>query len=592
MAFFEKGYTVFPMDSVQEIKARLPIEELVAKYVAVQKKGRNFVALCPFHNDKHPSLLVSPDKGIAYCFACQHGGDIFTFYQQIEHCDFRQALKDLAERAGVKLEEHKIANVPKADEKDRIRKCLETALAFYQSQLTTSTLATEYIAKRGVTPELLEQFQIGYAPDSFNATYDMLLKQGFSRKEIIAAGLGIQKDLKEERIYDRFRNRLMFPIHDTQGGIVGFGGRTLGNDDAKYVNSSEGILYHKSSVLYGFHHAKESIRNSKKVILVEGYFDVIACHRVGVTNVVAVSGTALTEEHVKLLKRYAERAVLCLDQDRAGQDAAERAFHLLAGQNMYVEAAALPHKDPDETANADPALLQTLLSAATPYLHVMLARIAAQDLKDAMVRRQGMQRVLSLIRSLPGAVERSDYLERAAQVFGTTESALKDDLKLLESKPMISVKTVDAETHDPATLFSTTEITLGLLLLHPDTRSLLTELIPPEEPFTSALFEAMKKFPVQEKFTVETLDLSQEYRERAGILQLFCEEHAFADWSESLATREIRKNILAANREILRKKQKELSQKLIDARKAGKFAEEAQLSNQYQQILKLANMAH
>ena len=567
------------------------MEDLVSKYVAVKKKGRNFIALCPFHNDKHPSLLVSPDKGIAYCFACQHGGDIFTFYQQIEHCDFKQALKDLAERAGVKLEEHKSEYAPKADEKERVRKCLEAAVTFFQTQLTTSSLARDYIGKRGVTIALLQQFQIGYAPDSFNATYDTLLKQGFSRKEIIAAGLGVQKDLKEERIYDRFRNRLMFPIHDTQGGIVGFGGRTLGSDDAKYVNSSEGILYHKSSVLFGFHHAKESIRNSKKVILVEGYFDVLACHRVGVTNVVAVSGTALTEEHVKLLKRYAERAVLCLDQDRAGQEAAERAFHLLAGQSIHTEAAELPHKDPDETANADPALLQKLLNAAAPYLNVILDRIGTLDLKDPLARKQGLQRVLSIIRSLPGAVERDDYLQRAANVFATTISALKDDLKLLESKPLISVKFTDAKTIDPATLFSATEISLGLLLLHPETKALLTELIPPEEIFTSALFEAMKKFPDDQKIAVDALDLSVEHRERAGILQLFCEEHGFAEWSESLSFREIRKNIQSANREILRRKQRELSQKLIDARKAGRVAEEAQLSTQYQQILKLAQMA-
>src|SRR3989338_1633763 len=451
------------MDAVHEIKARLPIEELVSKYVAVQKKGRNFIALCPFHNDKHPSLLVSPDKGIAYCFACQHGGDIFTFYQQIEHCDFKQALKDLAERAGVKLEEHKSEYAPKADEKERVRKCLEAAVTFFQTQLTTSSLARDYIGKRGVTIALLQQFQIGYAPDSFNATYDTLLKQGFSRKEIIAAGLGVQKDLKEERIYDRFRNRLMFPIHDTQGGIVGFGGRTLGSDDAKYVNSSEGILYHKSSVLFGFHHAKESIRQSKKVILVEGYFDLLACHRVCVTNVCAVSGTALTEQHVGILKRYAEVATLCLDQDRAGQDAAERAFSLLAKQGMHVQAVAIPEKDPDEAANADPSRLKNLLiSGAVPYIDSVLAGLRALDLKDPLVRRTALERVLILLSSLQTAVERTDYLSRAASVFGTTETALQEDLQSLAARKVVpSTPPASEESKErDATNFSAQEVSL------------------------------------------------------------------------------------------------------------------------------------
>src|SRR3990167_156470 len=426
------------MDATLEIKARLPIEELVSKYVSLQKKGRNLVAVCPFHNDKHPSLLVSPDKGIAYCFACQKGGDIFTFYQQIEGCDFVQALKDLAERTGVVLEQRTAAPSIKKDEKDRLRDCLNAAASFYKQQLSSSTFAMEYVQKRGVSQELLERFEIGFAPDSFSATYDALLKQGFSRKEITAAGLGIQKDLQEERIYDRFRNRLMFPIHDHQGQIGGFGGRTLGSDDAKYVNSSEGILYHKSSILYGLHHAKEAIRQSKKVILVEGYFDLVACHRVGVTNVCAVSGTALTEQHVGILKRYAEVATLCLDQDRAGQDAAERAFSLLAKQGMHVQAVAITEKDPDEAANADPSRLKNLLiSGAVPYIDSVLAGLRALDLKDPLVRRTALERVLSLLSSLQTAVERTDYLSRASSVFGTTETALQEDLQSLAARKVV-----------------------------------------------------------------------------------------------------------------------------------------------------------
>ena len=202
------------MDTVAEIKMRLPIEQLVAQYAQLTKKGRNFVCLCPFHNDSKPSLLVSPDKGIAYCFACRSGGDIFSFYQKIENVDFPQAIRELAEKTGVRVEERVGAAAPKKDEKERARECVNAALRFYRDQLKVTPAALEYLKKRAVSAEQIEQFQIGAAPDSFSATYEHLLKDGFSRKEILAAGLGIQRELQEERIYDRFRNRLMFPIFD------------------------------------------------------------------------------------------------------------------------------------------------------------------------------------------------------------------------------------------------------------------------------------------------------------------------------------------------------------------------------------------
>ena len=255
-----------PMDSVAEIKARLPIEDLVRSYTQLTKKGKNYVGLCPFHNDTHPSFLVSPDKGICYCFPCQKGGDIFTFYQQIEHVDFPQALRDLAERVGVTLPDAPKGG-PTKDEKERLRDCLDAACAHFKKLLASSP-AKDYLDKRGVTPEEIATFELGVSPVGFTDTYDYLLKAGYSRKEIVLSGLAIQKDLSNENPYDRFRNRLMFPIHDGQGRIIGFGGRTLGNDDAKYLNGAESPLYRKSSVLYGLHHALEAMREAKRVIVV------------------------------------------------------------------------------------------------------------------------------------------------------------------------------------------------------------------------------------------------------------------------------------------------------------------------------------
>ena len=579
------------MDEVSEIKARLPIEQLVGQYCQLKKKGRTLVALCPFHNDSHPSLQVSPDKGIAYCFACRKGGDIFKFYQEIEKVDFKQALRDLADKTGVKLQEHsERVSLPK-DEKERLRACIESAQAFFVAQLQSTPAAQEYVQRRKVPAEQIAFFGLGYAPDSFSATYEHLLKQGFSRSEIVAAGLGVQKDLNDGRIYDRFRNRLTFPIFDHQGNLVAFGGRAVGEEDAKYVNSAEGPLYNKSAVLYGLHWARDAVRERKAVIIVEGYFDLLACHKVGCKNVVAVSGTALTEQHVKLLKRSADTAVLCLDQDRAGRDASERAFLLLAREGFQVQAVTLEAKDPDEAALAQPDVLkQILLDGGMPYLDFVLEDMKKGDTSSVQGKRAILQRLLPLLDALASSVEQGHYIARIAAAIGATETAVRDDLKRL---PRFSASVSDAAestTHDASDHFSPIEITLGLFLVYAQHRALLPELIPPEEGFEFALYEAIKSAPAG-KTDVTTLALTPEQRERTAILQLFCEMHGFQDWSDSLALREIRKNCQRANRITLRLKQLKIAERLKEAHVEGRTMEEAQLSTQYQQVLKLAKMA-
>jgi len=578
------------MEATEEIRAKLPIEELVGQYCQLQKKGRNFVSLCPFHDDKRPSLLVSPDKGIAYCFACQTGGDIFSFYQAIEGVDFRQSLKDLAERTGVTIAAPTGPAVQK-DEKDRYKECLEAALKFYQSQLKSSEKGKLYLETRHITPDLVKQFSIGLAPDSFSDTYQHLLKEGFSRKEIIGAGLGIQKELTDEKIYDRFRNRLVFPIFDYQGRIIGFGGRTLGEDDAKYINTAETPLYNKSTALYGYHLAKDAMRSTKGVVLVEGYFDVIACHRVGITNVVAVSGTALTEQHVKTLKRNCENVLLCLDQDRAGQDAAERSFQLCADENLNVHAVTLAHKDPDDAVNNDPATFKkTIDEGGVPYLELVLNQLSSLDLNSSDGKREVLQRFLPLLDRISLATEREHYLGKLAGMLGTTETALKEDLKKIP-KQIIGTPSVSEVKETEQLAFSTTEIVLALFFLYPSLRNLMDEMIAPDEGFAGALYQAVKEAPDEKQLTLEMLNLPEEFNEKASILLLFCEHHSFTEWSEGLAAREIHGNCLRSNRELLKIKQQEIAQKLFEARKTGKTAEEAQLSTQFQQVLKLAKMA-
>jgi len=573
------------MDPVADIKARLPIEQLVAQYVQLKPKGRSFIGLCPFHNDKHPSFLVSPDKGIAYCFACNSGGDIFSFYQKIENVDFPLAIRDLAERTGVALPERGNAPVIEKDEKERLRSCMDAAQKFFLSSLRSSPPAQEYLAKRAVPPDLLERFGIGYAPDSFSALYQHLLKEGYSRKEIVSAGLGIQKDLSEERIYDRFRNRITFPISDAQGRIIAFGGRTIGDDDAKYINSSEGPLYRKASVLFGLHLAREGIRSERRVIMVEGYFDVVACHRAGATNAVAVSGTALTEEHARLLKRVADSVVLCLDADRAGQDAAERAFGLCAKEGLAVYVVRLPAKDPDEVARDAPdALLRMLREDAVPYLDMVYRDLQRDPLTTPESRRRAEDRALQLLVALPEGVERDAYREKFSKIFG---DSFTRRLQMAEANPTLRRQPISSPVESPmsTSLFSPVEVTLGLFALYPAARGILSELIEPDEPFAAALFLALRQAG-EGKVTVET-----QYEERLAVLLLFCEQHGFQDWGESLALREIRRNCQRANRAMIARKQREITEKLREAQLQGRSAEAAQLETQFQQVLKLSKMA-
>ncbi len=579
------------MDEVSEIKARLPIEQLVGQYCQLQKKGRSFVCLCPFHNDKKPSLLVSPDKGIAYCFACSSGGDIFSFYQKIERVDFPQALKDLAERTGVQLPDRPKEEIHTRDEKERARLCLEKAVTFYAKQLQSSKPILDYLQKRGVTDEEIQTFSIGFAPDSFSATYDYLLKKGFSRSDIVSAGLAIQKDLKEERAYDRFRNRLMFPIHDAQGRIVGFGGRTMGNDDAKYINSPDDVLFHKSQVLFNAHRAKEAMRTTESAMVVEGYFDVLAARRVGIEQVVATCGTALTPDHARLLKRAVNRVLLCLDSDRAGRDAAERAFLLLAPEGLEVHGVVLPDKDPADMAQTQPELLKQMLNdGGIPYIDLVLEELKAMDLSNSAGKRKALERLRPLLQALSTSVERAHYVRSSASALQVTETQLEDDLRsALPPRPVAQQPAPGLKPHP----FSPCEITLGIFLLYPQLNSLLSELIAPEEEFAVALYTALKNLPVTAAGddVLSKLDLSQPHRERASILQLFCEEHGFGTWSELMAPREIRSNIITANREFLHKKQLDITQKLLTAQRSGKKADEELLRTQYQQLLKLSAMA-
>lgn len=336
-------------DVIEDIKSRLDIVDVVSQYVQLKKLGHNFKGLCPFHGEKTPSFVVSQDKQICHCFGCNKGGDMFTFIQEIEGVSFNEALTVLAERAGVKLEKKQLSK-KSTDEKDKYFEAHELASEFFVDQLWKSgdgKKVLDYLYKRGLKDETIKEFKVGFSPDSYDAFFPYLLKKGVSKEVLLRSGFVSAKNLASNEIYDKFRGRLMFPIFDYLGRICGFGGRALKKDQSpKYLNSPENPIYSKGKTLYGFFQAKKAIKDLNFVVLVEGYFDFLVPYQEGICNVVATSGTALTKDHSRILKRITTDAVTSFDTDGAGFEATKRAYSILQEDGISVKTIGFTEKDP------------------------------------------------------------------------------------------------------------------------------------------------------------------------------------------------------------------------------------------------------
>ncbi|MBI96027.1 DNA primase [bacterium] len=343
------------VDPVQEIKSKLGIVELVSDYVQLKKAGAYFKGLSPFTNEKTPSFYVSPQKDIAFCFSTNQGGDIFTFYQLVENCNFQEALKDLALRTGVNIETMKMPTSKDIEKKNRVFDLQEYLSKIFQKELSKSKDNLNYLRQRGIKDSVIKEFDLGLCNMDSKVYVDLLSKKGFSQQEMIDSGSFSDK---AGYLECKFKDRLMIPISDSRGNVIAFGGRKLlESQKAKYLNSPETFIYKKNQTLYGFDKAKERIRETKTVILVEGYFDQIACYQNGFKNTVAVCGTALTENQVKLLSRFAERFVFCLDNDKAGKRAIANTSEIIAKFTDQIYIMNLGEfKDPADCFNEDPSV--------------------------------------------------------------------------------------------------------------------------------------------------------------------------------------------------------------------------------------------
>ena len=444
------------MSVVDEVKQRLDIVDLIGEYVALQKSGRNYKALCPFHTEKTPSFVIFTDTQSWHCFgACSTGGDIFSFVMRQENVDFSEALRFLARRAGVELRPLDQAQLQRRDALDRLRAVNAAAAQYYHRTLMTMTQgerAKRYLEGRGVTTATMATFQLGYAPDQWHALEEYLRREHFSLEDIQDAGL--LSESEGGNVYDRFRGRVMFPIRDGQGRVIGFGARALDDSPPKYINTPQTSLFSKGTVLYGIDLARESIRETGTAVIVEGYMGVILPHQCGVTNLVACMGTALTPSQIDILKRMTRVLILALDADSAGLRAAERGAEIahealehrvvpvptatgLVRYEEHLDAEIrilmLPDGlDPDELILEDRARWDGLVSEALPVADFFFQLVEGEvDTSTARGKREAMDRLLPIVAAMDNLVERTHYLQRLARWIHVDERELLPHLDRL-----------------------------------------------------------------------------------------------------------------------------------------------------------------
>lgn len=441
-------------DSVQLIKERLSVVDVISPYVELHKAGKNFKGKSPFTSEKTPSFYVSPERGMYYCFSSSQGGDIFTFVQKMEGVDFKGALKILADKAGVEL----VAEDPKKrDERDTLYAILEEATKFFQSELPKSTEASDYMKIRGVNPETIAKWRIGYVPgpprNGWRHTRDHLLTKGFKDEDILKAGLAKQPE-QNKQPYDIFRDRIMFPIMDPSGRVVGFSGRILtkGSEAPKYVNSPETVLFKKSEILYGYDKAKHGIHKLDFSLVVEGQFDVIMSHQAGYENTVAVSGTALTTHHSSLLQRLSNRVVLALDADRAGINAVKRSAEIMLARGIDLKVARIHGgKDPADLVQEDPKLLKKDIGESKHVIEFLLDILKEECQDERKLKIRARDEILPFVLRLDSQIEQDHFIGIVATAIGTQAEAVRLEVaRLMSSRSDLPTQEEKNSAGEPA----------------------------------------------------------------------------------------------------------------------------------------------
>jgi len=427
---------------IEEIKNRLNVVDVVSSYIKLTKTGANYRGVCPFHSEKKPSFFVSPARQMWKCFGCGAGHSIFDFVMKIEGVEFGDALRILANKAGIEL---KRENPQLRTERQRLYEICDLACSFFEKQLGASSWgsqAKEYLLKRGITEDSIKKWRLGYSPDTWQGLSDFLVSRGYTRQEIVKAGLAVESE-KGKDPYDRFRGRIIFPVFDLNSQAVGFGARVFpakggsasGGKDmqmAKYINTPQTLLYDKSNILYGLNNAKLSIRKKNQCVLTEGYTDAIMAHQAGFDNTVAASGTALTFQHLNILKRYSDNLLLAFDMDLAGDSATKRGINLAESQGFNIKVIDTYSKgeDPADIILKNPLDWEKSINEARSIMDFYFdSALASFDKNTPQGKKDIGKIVLPAIKRLPNKIEQSYWLQKLSQQLGVKEEVIIEELK-------------------------------------------------------------------------------------------------------------------------------------------------------------------
>ena len=582
------------MEPKEEIRRRVDIAELIGEYLNLKPAGGgSFKSVCPFHQDKDPSFHVSKEKQIWHCFGCDMGGDIFAFVMEIENIDFPEALRILGKKAGVEITRYTSSD---SNERQRMIALHDLVTKFYQKVLADSTQAAAaraYLENRGIDKNLIEKFQLGFSPDAWDTLVNFLSKRGYNATEVERSGLAQRKKSGIGSI-DKFRNRIMIPLSDHHSNVVGFTARIMKKTDEKqgpkYMNSPETLIYKKSELLYGLNLAKSAIKLAGSVIVVEGNLDVIASHKAGVENVVASSGTALTEMQVELLKRFTDTIIFSFDQDAAGFAAAQRGIRLAQSLDMKVKVVILPPeagKDPDDAVQKDPKLWIKAVDNPIPIMEYYFNQsVRGKDLTEVEHKREVGKFLIPEIASISDQIEQEHWLQKLSNMINIDVEILRNMVKKVKGEVVVQKnrkpdpKSVRRSRSDQAVIMA-----LGIFLQYPELQDHVIKQLEINQIYSTELQNLYKIFTneynksnpstKQKSFFAELREkISQNEESFGGIVNLLDE---IALKGEQISAENTQDNVLAQlndfihviNQADLDKQKKQLEQQIRQAEEQG-----------------------
>ena len=466
------------MDEASQIRDKVDIVSLISEYIPLKKMGRNFKTNCPFHNEKSPSFVVSPERQIWHCFGCGKGGDIFSFLMEYENMEFPESLRVLAQKAGIQLKQSNF-KAGQSFQKEKIYEINKHALKFYTFILLkhkAGERARDYLLKkRGLNKNILNTFNIGFAPGTNNALTNYLkVKKKYNSSDLIAAGVSIEIN---GRLLDFFRGRIIFPLFDHRGNVTGFSGRSLNETDMpKYINTKDTPVYHKGTMFFGLNLAKEEIKSKENVIIVEGEFDVIALFMEGVTNSVAIKGTALTESQVSLISRFTPKVTLCLDQDSAGFEATKRSLEILEKKELTINVLEIKNgKDPDESIKNDPSAFKKELKANISVYDFLISKLTQEKNLNIESKKNITDTLIPIFSKISNEIVKEHYIKKLSSILNISYESLSREMEKVEKKKEEEKITIVKKEKKPRRMVLE-EYLIALIVQAKNTKDLLGEI--------------------------------------------------------------------------------------------------------------------